>query len=118
MSLKENEMSFVEYLKNPYDAIMYREHLEGYANNPNRKYRFMFIKYESLGDNDIVSKVKKFWNLSNSHPDFVFKQRSTDWKDQPEKIKELFNNKYGKLMEWYDNLPDYFILGPGETLNV
>ncbi len=107
---EKNKPNLIEYLRDPYDAFLYKEHAEGYLNNDSRKYDLMFIKYESLKDNDIMNRVKKFWNLSDSHPDFEFKQRSSNWMDCSEEIKELFDKIYGNLMKWYNSLPDYSIL--------
>ena len=97
-------------MKDPYEAFHYKEHADGYLYNHSRKYDLMFIKYESLKDTNIMNSVKEFWNLSDSHQDFKFKQRSSNWMDCSEEIKELFDKKYGNLMKWYNNLPDYSIL--------
>lgn len=111
---ERNKPNLIEYLKDPYDAFHYKEHAEGYLHNHSRKYDLMFIKYESLEDNNIMNSVKDFWNLSDSHPDFKFKQRSSNWMNCSEEIKQLFYKKYGNLMKWYNSLPDYSILKKDE----
>lgn len=57
---EKNKPNLIEYLRDPYDAFLYKEHAEGYLNNDSRKYDLMFIKYESLKDNDIMNRVKSF----------------------------------------------------------
>jgi len=107
---EKNKPSLIEYLNDPYDAFFYKEHAEGYLNNDSRKYDLMFIKYESLNDVDIMNRVKEFWGFSDGHPDFEFKQRTSNWTNSSQEIKELFDKKYGHLMKWYEELPKYSIL--------
>lgn len=109
-------ITLLDYLQDPYDAIQYQEHADGYLNNIDRKYEMFFIKYETLQDVDVMRKVKKFWELPDSYPDFSFRKRKSNWKDSNQITKDLLKKKYGKVMEWYENLPDYAILGPNDVV--
>ena len=75
-----------------------------------------FIKYETLKDVEVMKKVKKFWDLPDSYPDFNFRERKSNWKDCNQITKDLLKQKYGDVMEWYENLPDYAILGPNDKI--
>ena len=70
----------------------------------------MFIKYESLKNIDILKDLKAFWGLPESHPDFKFKQRKSNWLNCSDDIKQMFNEKYGDMLIWYNNLPDHLII--------
>jgi hypothetical protein len=112
----EKKHKLIEYLKDPYDAFKYREHTENYLNNDSREYKLMFVKYESLKNFDIIKKIKNFWDLPETYPDFIFKRRKSDWNSSTDEIKELLSKKYKNDMEWYMNLPDYCLLGEHENI--
>lgn len=93
-----------EYLKDPYDALDSRGHAEGFLNNKDRKYNLLFMRYEALEDYGIEPLID-FWNLDINPKIYKFKKRKTDWTQMSEEIKNLLSKKYGKNMEWYQNLP-------------
>ena len=101
-----NNPTLKQYLEDPYDAFSYKEHTEGYFNNKNRIYDLLFIKYDSLKNKKIMSEVKDFWGLGSSHPDFPYRERKSNWTSCSDEIKNLFDKKYGDLMNWYKGLPD------------
>jgi len=93
-----------EYLADPYDAFKYREHAEGYLNNTDRQYNLLFMRYEALSEYGIKPLVD-FWGLDVDPSIYKFKQRKSDWTQMSDEVKLLLENKYGKVMEWYQNLP-------------
>ena len=93
-----------EYLEDPHDAYLYREHAEGYLNNPDRAYDLLFLKYEAL-DVHGIKPLLEFWNVSMDPAIYKFKKRKSDWTQQPPEIKDLLSKKYGATMEWYQSLP-------------
>lgn len=93
-----------EYLADPYDAFKYREHAEGYLNNTGRQYNLLFMRYEALSEYGIKPLVD-FWGLDVDPSIYKFKQRKSDWTQMSDEVKLLLKNKYGKVMEWYENLP-------------
>jgi len=93
-----------EYLTDPYDAYKYKEHADGYLNNIDRQYNLLFMKYEALNEYGIKPLVD-FWELDVNPSMYKFKRRKSDWTQMSDEVKLLLENKYGKLMEWYKNLP-------------
>tara|TARA_Y100000004_G_scaffold195229_1_gene261725 strand:+ start:4151 stop:4792 length:642 start_codon:yes stop_codon:yes gene_type:complete len=111
-----NTITLKEYLLNPYDAVQYKSHLTGYVENPNSEYEFLFTKYESLGDNKVQEEIRNYWGVPKNHPKFNYKERKTSWERETEEIKQLLEQKLGEEYKWFNNLPDYFKLKPGEVL--
>jgi len=99
-----NNQTLIEYLADPYDAYKYKEHAEGYLNNSDRRYNLLFMRYEALGEYGVKPLVD-FWGLEAYPSTYKFKQRKSDWTQMSEEVKLLLENKYGKVMEWYENLP-------------
>jgi hypothetical protein len=96
--------SLKEYLEDPHDAYYYREHAEGYLNNPDRAYDLLFLKYESL-DLYGIKPLLSFWEVNMDPLLYKFKKRKSDWTQQPQEIKDLLHKKYGATMDWYQSLP-------------
>jgi hypothetical protein len=96
--------TLIEYLKDPYDAFLYKEHAFGYLKNHDRKYNLLFMKYESLSEFGI-SPLISFWELNVNSNIYKFKKRKSNWQNETEEVKELLVKKYGDVMEWYESLP-------------
>jgi len=93
-----------EYLADPYDAFKYKEHADGYLNNTDRQYNLLFMRYEALSEYGIKPLID-FWGLDADPSSYKFKKRKSDWTQMSDEVKLLLENKYGKVMEWYQNLP-------------
>jgi hypothetical protein len=79
--------------------------LEEYLlNNTDRRYNLLFMRYEALGEYGVKPLVD-FWGLDADPSTYKFKQRKSDWTQMSDEVKLLLENKYGKVMEWYENLP-------------
>ena len=98
------DQTLEEYLADPYDAFKYKEHADGYLNNFDRQYNLLFMRYEALSEYGIKPLID-FWGLDVDPSIYKFKQRKSDWTQMSDEIKLLLENKYGKVMEWYQNLP-------------
>lgn len=98
------DQTLEEYLADPYDAFKYKEHADGYLNNTDRQYNLLFMKYEALGVYGIKPLID-FWGLDVNPSVYKFKNRKSDWNDMSDEVKLLLKGKYGKVMEWYENLP-------------
>lgn len=101
---KNKNQTLEEYLSDSYDAFKYKEHADGYLNNTDRQYNFMFMKYEALSEYGIKPLVD-FWELDVDPSAYKFKKRKSDWNQMSDEVKLLLENKYGRVMEWYENLP-------------
>jgi len=98
------DQTLAEYLVDPYDAYKYKEHADGYLNNTDRQYNLMFMRYEALSEYGIKPLVD-FWGINVDPSVYEFKRRKSDWTQMPDEIKFLLEKKYGRVMEWYKNLP-------------
>lgn len=102
--ISKNYKGLEDFLSDPYDCFKYKEHADGYLYNDQRKYNLLFAKYEVLSECGI-KPILDFWNLDNDPNCFKFKQRSSNWKNESQKIKDLLEFKYGDVMKWYEELP-------------
>jgi len=105
--LKNKNLPLENFLSLPKDPFMVEDHFLKYYNFNERKYNIMFVKYESLEKN--IIKVLEWLNSSDKLSNFNFKKRNSNWKDQPKKMQELLNNKFGKHKEFLDSIPDIII---------
>jgi len=101
---RNKTQTLIEYLKDPYDAFLYKKHALGYLENDNRKYDLLFMRYESLSEFGI-SPLISFWSLDVNPTVYKFRKRKSDWKNESDEIKELLEKKYGDVMRWYESLP-------------
>lgn len=102
--VSKNYKGLKDFLSDPYDSFKYKEHADGYLYNDQRKYNLLFAKYEVLSEYGI-KPILDFWNLDNDPDCFKFKQRSSNWKNESQEIKDLLEFKYGDVMKWYEELP-------------
>lgn len=105
--------SLEEYLKFYKDFFKIEDHFFSYYNYEERKYDIMFVKYESIQNN--IPFVLKWLNSEHKEEEFVFKKRNSNWKEQPENIKNLLKNKFGDFYDFLDGLPDLFIFNEKEN---
>ena len=101
---KRTDYTLEEHLKLPIDPFGIEEHFHNYYDFDDREYNIMFVKYESL--EKTIPDVLKWLNSSHMLSEFKFKNRNSDWNEQPENIKELLEKKFGNHKRFLDTLPD------------
>ena len=74
-------------------------------------YPILFIKY---GKAHLYSKAL-FKFLNRSHKELSFRNRSSDWKQQPEDVQKLLQERYSTLAQEVDQTPDLMIRYPKNT---
>ena len=52
-----------------------------------------------------IKPLVDFWELDVDPEIYKFKKRKSDWTQMSDEFKLLLENKYGRVMEWYENLP-------------
>lgn len=109
-------LTLENYLKDEYDPIDYMSHATEYFEDKEKKYKFLFTKYEALNQLEVENVIREYWQVSENFNRYNVKKRKTNWKEEEIEIINLMEKKLGNTMKWYQNLPDYFILNSQETI--
>jgi hypothetical protein len=89
------------FLTVPGDPIMYREHAAGYIRG-GHSYDLLVCRYEILEENGLAP-ICDFFGIET--PDWEFKQRNSNWEEEPTELRQLLHRKYYPVLDWYNALP-------------
>ncbi len=86
------------------DIFRYKRHFDNWYKS--HKYPVLFVRYETMYDH--IGEILDFCGLKSFPVEKFpkYKQRTTNWLDQPEPIKERLVKLYGSLDEYINQLPD------------
>jgi len=110
--LKPQNMTFEYFLDQGVDIFHLEQHFQNWMNDNNeaRNYPIILIKYETMWDNleyifDFLGLEKK---RISEFPDK--KERKSDWRNQPKKIREKLLKIYTPLLSKINNSPEVKII--------
>lgn len=94
------------FLNNGYDFFRLEDHVNTWMNYTNRKYKIMFVKYESLPQT--LPEITKWLGIEDRQ--LVPVKRISDWEKSEGKVKDGLHKMFGKYRERWLQFEDLIVL--------